>query len=538
MKILRISLIAVITMLYSCDVSRVDVAPSNPTELEYFSDVSEFRLAAYGMYGQLVDLYASDHPDLNRSHGLFQLWRLPGDDLSVNNGAYNQPELFNTSLNAQYDRTKAFWVTMYRLLQRTNVVIEKVETVDWSGYEGSEEIEAIAGEAHFLRGLAHYWLFQMFGSVPIVTGRIVVASETNVPKSPAPEVLDQAIADLTLAEDLANESWSGTEIGRATKNSARSLLVKALVTRANYYGSTADYSTALTVFGRITNELLPDFGEVFSAFNENHNESAFEWQASSPTSGGGNFSLHNAGPWRGVEVMEHFRGNDVSPTNPLVNQSQAWTSDAKYVLTDKLVNLAGSDPRIAFWVAPIAQGLILEKYTKDGYDFLGTRNYQSQNNERFLRYGDIKLIAAEAALKSGSPGVAIGHINDVRARASAWGATLVAGVDYDDSVNPTLTLPAPRNTAETDEATIMGWIMEERFIELASEGHRWYDLVRWHHAGDIDLTGWGHSDAHFSTNAILASSPVYFDVTKHLLFPIPQDEIDRNSAINENNPKY
>ena len=81
----------------------------------------------------------------------------------------------------------------------------------------------------------------------------------------------------------------------------------------------------------------------------------------------------------------------------------------------------------------------------------------------------------------------------------------------------------------------MQWIMDERFVELAGEGHRWNDLRRWHAAGDVDLTGWDGSEENFSTNL---ASPVQFNVNKHLLFPLPQDEIDRNSAITSNNPNY
>jgi hypothetical protein len=51
----------------------------------------------------------------------------------------------------------------------------------------------------------------------------------------------------------------------------------------------------------------------------------------------------------------------------------------------------------------------------------------------------------------------------------------------------------------------------------------------------MDLTGWDGSDENFSTNL---ASPVQFDINQHLVFPLPQDEVDRNSAITENNPGY
>jgi hypothetical protein len=51
----------------------------------------------------------------------------------------------------------------------------------------------------------------------------------------------------------------------------------------------------------------------------------------------------------------------------------------------------------------------------------------------------------------------------------------------------------------------------------------------------MDLTGWDGSDDEFSTEL---ASPVQFDVNKHLYFPLPQEEVERNSAITENNPGY
>jgi len=535
MKAIKIFFVVLVTVLYSCDPTRVEVLPSAPTELDYFANTDEFRLATFAIYAQSHDLYSSDSPEVNQSRGLAQLWKLPGDDITEVNGAFTEVELFDPGLNSTWNRISGVWNPYYRMIQRANVIIEKVATVDYSDYDGASEIDNMGGEALFLRGYAHFHLFLMFGDVPLITERIITEDQTNQPKTAADKVLDQVIADLNEAEGLLPESWDEANAGRATKNSARALLVKALMTRAAYFGSTADYSDALTVFGRITNVLIPGYDDVFNVYDENNAESAFEWQASSPTSNGGNFSLHNAGPWRGVELMEIFRGHFRVPAD-WPGEEAGWESLTRYLITDKLLNYAGDDPRIAYWLGAVGQGLVLQKYVKPGQDEQGTRHQLSRNNERVLRYGDLKLLAAEAALKSGQPGVAIGHINDVRARANAWGATLVAGTDYNDVITPSLTLPTPRNTGETNSATIMQWIMDERFVELAGEGHRWYDLIRWHKSGDIDLSGWGGGDTHFST--YLDGSPFQFDVTKHLLFPIPQDEIDRNSSITENNPKY
>ena len=79
--------------------------------------------------------------------------------------------------------------------------------------------------------------------------------------------------------------------------------------------------------------------------------------------------------------------------------------------------------------------------------------------------------------------------------------------------------------------------MDERFIELCGEeGHRWTDLRRWHAAGYINLGTWSATDFGYKYEA----ENFDFDVNKHLLYPIPISELDRNPlmAASGNNPGY
>src|SRR5690606_23733402 len=154
-------------------------------------------------------------------------------------------------------------------------------------------------------------------------------------------------------------------------------------------------------------------------------------------------SLHNDGAWRGVENLSVYRGymmeaggrgdfNDASAT--------------KFLITEKLRSAFGHDPRLSVFSNPDdgVDGLIFQKYNKpDGVNELTPSNGGSANNERVLRYADLKLIAAEAALKSGGATAAISHINDVRMRARNW-----AGESgYGDGI-----VPEDRPTDETNES--------------------------------------------------------------------------------------
>ncbi len=527
MKALYLSLLFFLSViLFSCDPSLVDEPPLGATENTYFSNVNEFRSQLAGVYASIYDDYHFAAPQTN-----FNGWNtsnilLPGDDLTENNAARTDVELFDGSLNSTNGRIQFSFQTCYKTIGRANVTIDKVRNVDFSGFEGADEIAKMEGEALFLRAYSFFKLFNFFGSVPIVVERIRTEDATNTPKSPAIEVLDQVIADCRTALESLPEEWSAENAGRVTKNSARGLLAKALVFRANYTGDNSSLNEALTLFNSLTSSLTENYIDNFSSYTENNQESLYELQATVPSSGNNNLILHNDGPWRGVENSSVYRGymmefggrgdfNDASVT--------------KFFITEKLYNRFGDDPRINVFINPEDGfgGKIFQKYNKpDGVNELSGFHGGSVNNERILRHGDLVLIAAEAALKSGNTAKAIELLNEIRTRARNWGAES----GYGDG-----NIPANYSTAESNPQTIMQWIMDERFVELAGEGQRWWDLKRWHASGDVNLTGWKGGEEHFST---FLASPVQFDVNKHLLFPLPQAEIDRNSEILENNPGY
>jgi hypothetical protein len=511
----------------SCNPELVGEPPLGRTEAGFFTNVVEFRTKLVSVYASLYDHYHFAAPSFNFNGWVTGTWLLPGDDLTENLGARTAVELFDGSLNPTNTQIGFVFQSCYKTIARANVILDKVNTVDFSGFQEANEIRSMEGEALFLRAYVYFKLFNVFGGVPIITQRIQLESQTNTPRSAALDVLNQVIDDARTAINTLPESWPTNFRGRVTKNSARGLLAKALVFRANYNNNaSADFQEAINVFNTINATLVPNFIDNFNSFTENNAESLFEIQAGTASSQNNNLILHNDGPWRGVENLSIYRGymmefggrgdfNDASST--------------KFFITNKLLNTFGTDPRLSVFSNSDDgfDGRIFQKYNKpDGVNQLTGFHGGSANNERVLRYADVKLCIAEASLKTGSPAIAIGHINDVRTRARNWGNNSGLG----DGITP-----ANHSTAETNTAAIMQWIMDERFIELAGEGHRWWDLKRWHASGDINLTGWNGSDANFST---ALASPVLFNISTHLVFPLPQAEIDRNSAINENNPGY
>lgn len=519
-NISKIFVLGLTTLVLSCNPNMVDEPPTSPTELDYFSSADEFRQMTIGAYAGLINFYHYNGPWAHST------WLLPGDDLTESNGRRTSVELFDNSLNPNNAQMSYIFEQSYKIVQRANVVLHKTETIEYQDFEGAAEISMMRGEAFFLRGYAYFTLYNIYGGVPIILKRIEEREEANTPVSAASDVLDQAIDDFRAAIDLLPASWDPQWAGRATKNSSRGMLLKSLVFRANYSGNTADYTEALQLFPTLTSTLTTDYIDNFNSHTENNAESLFEVQSAAPATNNSNQNLINDGGWRGVENMSVYRGNMMQPGDP---GDFNHYSNTRFLITDKLLNNFGDDPRLTVFLNADdgLNGRIFQKYNLPaGVHEINMYHGGSLNNERVLRHADVLLLAAEANLKTGDPGTAIAQVNEVRARAREWAANAGLGDG---------TQPANHPTGETNENVIMQWVMDERFVELAGEGHRFWDLKRWHAAGDIDLTGWGGGDEHFSTEL---ASPVEFDVNKHLLFPLPQVEVERNTAITGNNPNY
>jgi hypothetical protein len=500
--------IIVIFSLNRCDVSRLDTPPIGLTEESYFTMESQYNEVLYGMYAKMTDWFWFHAQDIS-----YPLFILPGDDITETAGRFPEWELFS-NLNSTNGKVSYFWTSTYQMIQSANVLIQKTTAADRSLFGDAAFLDRQHGEALFMRALANFYLYNMFETAPLVTKRLG-ADEINTPKSEGTQLLDQTIADCQEAIPLLPVSWPDNERGRATKNSAYGLLLKALVFRGDYTGNGADYTAAVQAYNSITASLTSDYTDNFSAATENNSESLFEFQASQVPGGDDNVWLQNDGPWRGTEVMTSYWGFYTVEAN----QARANLPGDNWKVTQKMFDAYGTDPRVAFFMEANRN---FTKYGKAGLDEQANTGVGSLNNVRLFRYAESKVLAAEAILLSGgNKSDAIGLINEVRARARNWA----------DS-----TEPADRSTAETNEATIMQWIEDERVAELLGEPQiRWFDLKRWDARGYKDLSGWNGDDQHFSTDL---SETFRFQYPKNLLFPLPQSEIETNEQIIENNPGY
>jgi starch-binding outer membrane protein, SusD/RagB family len=488
------SMVFVLITYNACQESNLDIRPNSVTEDAYFAEEVEFERAVYGVYAKMTDFYWYNGSQWS---SVQPITLLTGDDITT--GGADEFEIFS-NINSGSGRLGYLYAAIYQMIARANVVLQKNSSVADGIYVTPGLKDTHRGEALFLRAYGHYLLWNLFGTAPVRNARVELLADMKPLSSTGTQLLDQAINDLTEAAILLPTSWDTGNRGRVTKNSANGLLGKSLVFKASVTDSDSDYQSAITAFNKITGvSLVSAFDDNFAFDTENNSESLFEHQATQAF-GGDNSWLSNDFD-NAIGSLAVFWGF----------YSNHWSLFGKqpFIATQKLIDsYEVGDPRLDFTVNT-GDKAIKKFVTRDK----STQNGQSSvNNPRILRYADVLLLKAEALNESGGSTVqAIQLINDLRTRARGAGVS-----------------PANKNTGITDRTLIRQMIMEERLMELAGEGQRWFDLRRWALGGQITL------------NNTFFSSAIPTDMgyeERNLNFPIPSSETNVNPNITQN-PGY
>lgn len=353
------------------------------------------------------------------------------------------------------------------------------------------------GEAHFLRAHYYFVLARFFGDVPLITVPQSSDSDLFPPRDPVAQVYELIISDLNAAAELlpSRSSYSASNKGRASKGAAYGMLAKVHLTLGNYQEA-VQYATEVENLGYALNE---NYADNFSITNENSVESLFEVQYAAE--GGYDFwSNENQASWtspfmgpRGANFVAGGYGWN-QPTDEFVNA---------YEEGDKRKNAT-----VLYEGGPEFDGKVYEsRFSLTGYN---TRKFlvpvsqvsafdNSPLNFPVLRYADVLLMKAEALNELGQTALAKDYLNMVRNRAG-----------LDDIPN-------------LSQADFRNAVLDERRMELAFEGQRWFDLIRVNN-GEYGLN-------------FLRSIGKNNASQRHLLFPIPQIELDRNPNLVQN-PGY
>jgi hypothetical protein len=514
-KFISLLCIAFCLTYTQCD-KQLDLSPLGQlSEASFYQTEAEFEAGTYGVYSTLLNLYWND------SYIRIDIW--PDDDAVPPNNNTEDLENFNwTPTNG--GNSEHIWTQSYIGIARANTLIEQLPLA--TRFADDANKPRFEAEARFLRAYFYFLLATHYERPPI-TLNVIEGSVENarLPLSEPGEVWDAIIADLAFAQENLPEDF-GDEKGRANANAASAMLGKVYLYRAQWENTPSYYDNAISEFEKVIGKYtLVDYGENFSASEENNSESIFEVQfvfgsgdntwLATDFGASGDQNVGSGATQRSV----HFRpgcfnadcapgANDSGYGNVHVTQSLQDEFEAADPRREESIFLEGdpyphSGGTATFQAAWSVTGSTPAKYIlHDDPTQPPGRPNASLNNERILRYADVLLMLAEAKILSSSPDFAgaAALINQVRDRASA-----------------ALTDVAVGSRDEMFDA-----LMHERRVELAFEGHRYNDLVRWHRAGLIDIK----TDIDFGRQSANQNWS-----EKHLVRPIPQGQRDINSNL-------
>lgn len=440
-----------------------------------FKSAADAVIAVNGVYDRLRSIYDISWiflSDLNAEEMTLR------DD----GGAYGLELEKNsyTSANTYFD---GLYTNSYLLIDRANRVIINVPKITMPDVQKNQ----IIGEAKFLRALTYFNLVRAFGDIPLVITPTSDVVNVALARTSAADVYKQIVQDLKDAEaaGLPVKYTAAGEVGRATIGAVKSILAKVYLTQKDWTNAAAK---AREVIDANTYSLFPDYKDIFSPENKNGREHIFSVQYSC--------LKNNYGSNMGVNFAIYFSW----PIQQAGGSSQADEKFAASYLADdyrKKVTIITSKVNPATGVKVDSRtGSHQDKY----WDSSPCGLFQARNNFMVIRYADVLLMYAEAINELNGPmAEAYDAINQVRTRARNGNAAA-----------------NPQNLSGLTQQQFRDTVLKERSWELCFEGHRRWDLLR---------TG------KYISVLQEAGIPVQ---QKNILYPIPQNERDVNSALTQN----
>lgn len=481
---------------------------------------SPIRGQMYGYFGG----YSGFHT-INRAD---DTWFILGEE--VHN--WEPATYTNTANTAESDFGR-----LYNGVQRANVVLRKIVDVPMDESKKNELI----GEARFLRGFSYFLLATNFGDVPL---RLIPTDESSdemmKPSSPEADIWKQVEEDFQVAKEYLPVTRPATEAGRVTKGTAIAYLGKTYVYLQKYAEGEAELGTIMK--SPYTYDLVEKYEDNFTEYTELNQESIFElvydgsygsgtWGSEEATSTQGMVLANFVGPqgtggwfkWMPTASIvadfiaeERPAGSDTKFDKRMYTSFFWKHSDYKDVRADE--QWFGDMPFDSIWSAcstkrlrgepefPAIEGnpgrFLIKKFTNfynNEADANSMYNQKNQNNNlRVMRFSEVLLLHAEACIKLGKLSEAANDLTRIRDRAGLAKKTWKGADDLWEEM------------------------VKQNELEFFFEGHRFFDLKRWYtydQMKQILIRNKKQGAENFQP--------------KHYYLPIPQNELNTNTAIQQ-----
>lgn len=383
------------------------------------------------------------------------------------------------------------WEGLYTIINNANVMITSIPETNMS----TENVDRYVAAAKFLRAFSYFHLVRLYGGVPLVTEPVQdFSSAAKMSRAPIEDVYALIIQDLQEAEMHLPVEWEGMGIGRPDLGSAKSLLTAVYITAAGWplkqegmWAKAAEKAREVMEMGKY--DLKEDFGDLWLVEFRNSEEDIFSLQNMTSSTNRSQMSVQTRprnlpdgeggwGLWYTTEQFLHtFDDQDERKDPSFLTEFKGMTYE----------EFNHSQPYI-------------EKYFDVGRENFSEFRKRGPIYIPIFRYAEILLFFAEAENEVNGPTPeAYAAINEVRRRAEM-----------------------PEIPEGLDQSSFREVVRQERSYELAFEGKRRYDLVRWEMFMEV-----------FSNY-----EPTQGNVAPHhKLYPIPLREIQLNPELDQN-PGY
>lgn len=504
MKKKFLTALVVSSLFFGACNSALDLNPLDQIASDnYFSKKSDFDNALAGVYASLQSetfSYGMPFRDCLTDNGYNQF----------NSGSVN--EIVGGNLNPTTGGYETgIYNDAYVAIGRANRLIEKLQSYAGSDMNDTDK-KKMEAEARFIRAFVYFQLYSIYGEVPLVLVSLNLENQRQ-PKETAENILKQIRADLDFGITNLDAKPYFSNGGHASASSAKALKARFLSFAAYGSNGVPDLAILKEVKDLCTDvmkdyTLSTNFEDVFrDATQKSNTEIIFSVNFLAP---------NNTAPW------DMYLGDWIA-ASPLQNLVDAYECKdglpfGESPLTDLANPFKDRDPRLnktIFVDHPDFGGGKIHTPSNPrptGYGvlkFLDPANLPfgfstlSQQDAVVLRFGEVLLMYAEAQNEIAGPDLSV----------------------YDAMKKLRSRVQMPEFPAGYTKDEMRERIRHERRVELAFEGLRHYDLIRWHIAGEV-------------LNKVVDSKVPYHFEDKFYRWPLPQTEIEKSAGVLVQNPNY
>lgn len=486
-----------VAILSSCGESFLDVQPEGkPLESAYYKNQSE-------AFAGLVSVYDLLRKNSGGFENMITMMNAGSDDHFAGGGGATDGVGIQSFSNYTQNGTtipNSFWGDYYQGIYRANVLLQKLPDVPMD----NAVMERFEAETKALRAFYYFNLVIMFKNIPLILEPLTPVNMYDQVQADPADVYKQIEEDLIAAIPKLPATVTAAEKGRLTKAAGQAILGKVYLYQGKNSLAAAQFAEVNGTPGQTNqygNRLLTDFNDLWVVANKFNSESILE--ACHTSVGSSHWGIWGSSSDEGntVNVMVGPRGYVKSGANA-PNLPSGWSFN---VITQDLYDVMKDDPRFEATILDI-------KALKAAGEVNYTEGFQDTGyflNKFTPRQSDVSTGTGDAVLNYKQNTYIIRLADTYLMEAEALGATGARAQALLDAVRARVGLPSVPVSKDAIKA--------ERRKELAGEGFRFFDLVRW-----------GDASAKLSSRG--------FKSGKNEIFPIPFKEMENTKIVQ--NPGY